>query len=87
MLWYQENEKCRGGFGDDPRTDAACAARKTYAKKLERSNKELQDFASVASHDLQEPLRKIQAFSDRLRSRCAAALDEQIRADPVAFLW
>jgi light-regulated signal transduction histidine kinase (bacteriophytochrome) len=50
-----------------------------YAKKLERSNKELQDFASVASHDLQEPLRKIQAFSDRLRSRCAAALDEQGR--------
>jgi len=49
---------------------------KFYAKKLERSNKELQDFASVASHDLQEPLRKIQAFSDRLRSKCAGALDE-----------
>ena len=52
---------------------------KSYATKLERSNKELQDFASVASHDLQEPLRKIQAFSDRLRSRCAAALDDQGR--------
>ena len=50
---------------------------KFYAKKLERSNKELQDFASVASHDLQEPLRKIQAFSDRLRSRCSGALDAQ----------
>jgi len=50
---------------------------KFYAKKLERSNKELQEFASVASHDLQEPLRKIQAFSDRLRNRCAAALDDQ----------
>jgi signal transduction histidine kinase len=49
---------------------------KTYAARLERSNKELQDFASVASHDLQEPLRKIQAFSDRLRTRCAAALDD-----------
>ena len=33
-LWYQENEKCRGGFGDDPRTDAACAARQTYDAKL-----------------------------------------------------
>jgi signal transduction histidine kinase len=52
---------------------------KFYAKKLERSNKELQDFASVASHDLQEPLRKIQAFSDRLKSRCAGALDDQAR--------
>jgi signal transduction histidine kinase len=52
---------------------------KTYARKLERSNKELQDFASVASHDLQEPLRKIQAFSDRLRSRCASAVDDQGR--------
>jgi len=33
-LWYQENEKCRGGHGDDPQTDAACAARETYNAKL-----------------------------------------------------
>jgi signal transduction histidine kinase len=52
---------------------------KAYAAKLERSNAELQDFASVASHDLQEPLRKVQAFSDRLRSRCAATIDNQGR--------
>jgi PAS domain S-box-containing protein len=44
--------------------------------ELERSNRDLQDFASVASHDLQEPLRKIQAFSDRLLTR-SRGFDEQ----------
>ncbi|HET8884452.1 MAG TPA: ATP-binding protein [Candidatus Saccharimonadales bacterium] len=39
-----------------------------YTKDLARSNQELQDFAYVASHDLQEPLRKIQAFGDLLDS-------------------
>lgn len=43
---------------------------------LERSNKELQDFASVASHDLQEPLRKIEAFVDRLRAKYSDELGE-----------
>lgn len=47
-----------------------------YAVQLERNNKELKDFAYVASHDLQEPLRKIQTFGDRLRSKCSQALGE-----------
>lgn len=50
---------------------------KVYSDKLERSNRELQDFAQVASHDLQEPLRKILAFGDRLSSKAGETLDVQ----------
>ncbi|HFE44641.1 MAG TPA: PAS domain-containing sensor histidine kinase, partial [Nannocystis exedens] len=45
-----------------------------YMIQLERSNDELERFASVASHDLQEPLRKIQAFSERLERKFTAQL-------------
>lgn len=46
-----------------------------YAGELKRSNRELEEFAFVASHDLQEPLRKIQAFSTRLKNKYANVLD------------
>jgi CHASE3 domain sensor protein len=50
-----------------------------YAKELERSNRDLQDFASVASHDLQEPLRKIMAFGSRLEGHLGDTLDDKGR--------
>jgi PAS domain S-box-containing protein len=52
---------------------------KIYSDKLERSNRELQNFAQVASHDLQEPLRKILAFGDRLKTKAGESLDEDCR--------
>lgn len=47
--------------------------------ELARSNSELQQFASIASHDLQEPLRKIQTFSNRLKDKYSTELTDQGR--------
>ena len=47
-----------------------------YAAKLERLNGELQEFAFVASHDLQEPLRKIQTFGKMLEKKYRENLGE-----------
>jgi PAS domain S-box-containing protein len=50
---------------------------KIYAAELERSNRELESFASIASHDMQEPLRKMSTFSDRLLMVYGRQLDER----------
>lgn len=50
-----------------------------FNRQLVQSNQELQDFASVASHDLQEPLRKVQAFTDLLATEMGPLLNETSR--------
>jgi len=52
---------------------------KKLAARLEASNRELEGFASVASHDLQEPLRKIQSFGEMLAARHGGLLPEEAR--------
>lgn len=46
-------------------------------EQLEMTNKELDQFAYMASHDLQEPIRKIRTFSDRINSKFGDSLDEE----------
>jgi signal transduction histidine kinase len=48
-------------------------------RELKRSNEDLEHFAYVASHDLQEPLRKVRAFGDRLLGNHAEMLDDKGR--------
>lgn len=52
---------------------------KDYAERLKRSNDELEQFATIASHDLQAPLRKVILFSDYLETSLGGTLPDESR--------
>ncbi len=50
---------------------------KKNTMQLQTSNQQLEQFANIAAHDLQEPLRKVRAYADRLVTKCRTELSEQ----------
>jgi PAS domain S-box-containing protein len=81
----EENGRPTGAvliFKDITERQRASETLSQRAAELARSNAELEQFAFVASHDLQEPLRKIQSFGDRLRTK----LGDQLPADASDYL-
>jgi signal transduction histidine kinase len=75
------NQKLQNELEERKRTVILLRAREGELNRLlhllERSNRDLQDFAYITSHDLQEPLRKIQAFGDRLAHRYHDQIDQE----------
>jgi signal transduction histidine kinase len=81
LIVYRGNKILEGQMDE---IESQVAARQlteaTLQQKMEqlaRSNAELEQFAYVASHDLQEPLRKIEAFGDRLKIKCSKDLSDR----------
>ncbi len=73
-----ESKKRYKRMADDleKRIDERTRALQEVNRALQKSNEELEQFAFIASHDMQEPLRKIRTFSQRLEQSAAKYFDE-----------
>lgn len=73
---YGEVKGLVGTIMDITKNKASETELAQFSEELKRSNKDLEQFAYIASHDLQEPLRKVIAFSERLKAKYYDILDE-----------
>jgi two-component system, chemotaxis family, sensor kinase Cph1 len=73
----KDARRCLMALIDVTERKAAEEALQKMARELERSNEALKDFAMVASHDLQEPLRMVSGFMELLKVRYKARLDKE----------
>ena len=74
---YGEGLVLVGGMRDITKQRKIEQDYKNMVEELHSSNRELEEFAYVASHDLQEPLRKISTFTDRLTTKYKGVLDNE----------
>ena len=70
----ESNAKLKVEIAERTRAEEALALR---ARELARSNQELEQFGHIVSHELQEPLRKVQGLAELLKSKSQDALTEQ----------
>jgi signal transduction histidine kinase len=77
----EENERILNEHNSilERRVEESKTALKEYAQKLEKSNRELTDFAHVASHDLKAPIRGILSFSQLFERRNKDKFDDTDR--------
>jgi chemotaxis family two-component system sensor kinase Cph1 len=79
LIEYDGSPAILGNVLDVTGLKKAEAALIEHSKEVEQKNRELEEFASIASHDLREPLRKVKAFGDLLASKCASLFDDESR--------
>ncbi len=74
IIWGTRTENLREKLTQDLRESERSL--KDYTLRLEKSNQELEQFATIASHDLQAPLRKVVLFSEFLKSAAGDKLPQ-----------